>query len=91
MSSVTRIDRALRQAQREFFTTANGGRQNIPKIIIMLTDGLQKQRKGVENPSEIAKEIRKDGIHTIVVGIGSGIVQDHTKLITPLPIPPPFY
>ena len=81
MSSYTRMDKALRLAQKEFFATANGGRKNIPKIIIMLTDGLQKQRKGVENPSEIAKEIRKDGIHTIVVGIGSGIVKGHTKLI----------
>ena len=73
------MDRALRQAQREFFTTANGGRQNIPKIIILLTDGEQTKGNGAEDPSVVAEEIRKMGISTIVVGMGSGMVHIFQK------------
>ena len=66
----TNIEVALRQAQREFFTTANGGRQNVPKIIIIITDGSSSG-----DPVTVAKKIRGTGIFTISVGIGSGIVH----------------
>ena len=72
MGYTTRIDRALRQAQKEFFTAANGGRKNIPKIIILLTDGTQSEDDDAEDPAKIAKELRGAGMSTIVVGIGSG-------------------
>ena len=72
MGYTTRIDRALRQAQKEFFTAANGGRKNVPKIIILLTDGTQSQDDDAEDPAKIAAELRGSGISTIVVGIGSG-------------------
>ena len=71
MGGGTRIDKALRQAQREFFIASNGGRENIPKIIILLTDG--EHSGGNEDPIVIAKEIRAVGISTIVIGIGSGM------------------
>ena len=69
MNSGTRIDKALRQAQRQFFTASNGGRQNVPKTIILLTDG-----KSGGNPAAVAREIRAAGISIIAVGIGRGIM-----------------
>ena len=65
MRDYTRIDKALRLAQKVFFTTANGGRKNAAKIIIILTDGLQKQRKSTEDPSAVANDIRNTGIYTL--------------------------
>lgn len=73
MNSVTRIDLALRLAQREMFITKNGGRSGISKVIVLLTDGEQTKERGYEKPAKIAEELRKAGIELIVVGIGSGV------------------
>ena len=43
------------------------------KILILLTDGSQTDGLGAEDPSLIANELRKSGIHIVVVGIGKGI------------------
>ena len=37
MGSITRIDRALRLAQEDFFSPKNGGRPDVSKIIFLLT------------------------------------------------------
>ena len=68
MGGGTRIDKALRQAQSQFFTASNGGRQNVPRTIILLTDG-----DSGGNPAAVAKEIRASGISIIAVGIGHGM------------------
>ena len=58
MGFQTRIDRALRQAQKELFAPANGGRPEIKDILILLTDGTQTKSKSAEDPGDIAEEIR---------------------------------
>merc|ERR1712013_519774 len=73
MGSSTRIDRALRQAQREMFTKENGARVTSPKVLILLTDGSQSRGQGAENPSDIAAQLRASGVNMIVIGIGSQI------------------
>ena len=73
MGSVTRIDKALRLTQKELFTTENGARANLPKILIVLTDGSQTQTADAEDPAAIAAELRKSGITMIVVGMGGGV------------------
>ena len=73
MNSTTRIDKALRVAQKDLFSLANGGRAGVPKVLILLTDGSQTQDAGAEEPAEIAELLRKEGIRIIVVGIGKGI------------------
>ena len=75
MGSVTRIDLALRLAQREMYLVENGARPNLPKILILLTDGSQTQQSGAEVPGDVADELRRSGISIIVVGIGSGTNQ----------------
>ena len=72
MRGNTRIDLALRQAQREFFSTAKGGRNDAPKVIILLTDGQQTRSHGSEDPAKVSAELRRSKMSTIVVGIGSG-------------------
>ena len=73
MGSQTRIDTALRLAQKELFTLANGARPGIPKILILLTDGSQTKSLGAEDPGDIADEIRATGIKIMVVGIGKNV------------------
>ena len=73
MGSTTRIDKALRLAQKELFSLGNGGRVDVPKLLILLTDGTQTQDAGAEDPGDIAEELRANGINILVVGIGRGI------------------
>ena len=72
MGSTTRIDRALRLAQKELFDERNGARFQVNKILILLTDGSQTQDTDSEDPATIAKEIRDSGIQMLTVGIGPG-------------------
>ena len=72
MGSTTRIDKAFRLTQKEMFTEANGARANMPKILILLTDGSQTQDADAEHPGVIADELRTAGINLIVIGIGPG-------------------
>ena len=73
MGSVTRIDKALRLTQKELFTTENGARAGLPKILLLLTDGSQTPSADAEDPATIAEELRKSGITLLVVGMGSGV------------------
>ena len=73
MGKTTRIDKALRLAQKELFAPENGGRPNVPEILILLTDATQTAAADAEEPGNIAEELRAAGVHTIVIGIGTGI------------------
>lgn len=68
------MNRALRQAQREFFSPANGGRQAFRKTIILLkgeaSEFKTKRHEGWEEPANIAKELRDAGVSIIAVGMG---------------------
>ena len=73
MGSTTRIDKALRTAQKEMFSVRNGGRPGVNKLLIVLTDGSQTQDAGAEDPGIVADELRKEGVRVLVVGIGRAI------------------
>lgn len=72
MGSITRIDKALRVAQKELFVEANGARPDAHKVVILLTDGSQTPAQDAEDPGNITDEMRAAGISIIVVGIGMG-------------------
>ena len=78
MGSTTRIDKALRLTQRELFSSQNGGRPGVTKLLILLTDGSQTQDAGAEDPGFIADEIRRSGIIVLIIGIGAD--TDETEL-----------
>ena len=73
MKHTTRIDKALRLTQKEMFTAANGGREGVNKIVIVLTDGSQTKDKDAEDPGLVAKELRDIGYTVLAIGIGKGI------------------
>lgn len=76
MGSTTNIDRALRLSQRKMFKPENGGRANVPDILILLTDGTQSKHRNMENPVKVANELRKSGVTIIAVGIGPGTKKE---------------
>uniref|UniRef100_T2MJF2 Collagen alpha-6(VI) chain n=1 Tax=Hydra vulgaris TaxID=6087 RepID=T2MJF2_HYDVU len=73
MGSTTRIDKALRLAQKEVFELENGARPGVAKILFLLTDGSQTQERGSENPVAIANELRSAGVTIIVIGITNAV------------------
>ena len=72
----TRIDRSLKVAHKQLFSTSNGARQGIPKILFLLTDGSQSKENDSEDPAKIADEMRSEGIRIIAIGIGINVDQN---------------
>ena len=61
MGSLTRIDRALKLAQKELFAVESGGRSEVRDILILMTDGTQTKSnvdERAEDPGDIMDEIR---------------------------------
>eukprot|EP00794_Sanderia_malayensis_P005383 gene5383-6056_t len=73
LGHTTRIDKALRLARDELFTSRNGARASIPKLLVLLTDGAQSADADAVDPGVLAKEIRQAGVKLIVIGIGSKV------------------
>ena len=74
-ASTTRIDKALRLAQNDLFTTANGDRAFTPNLLFLAIDGSQTKAAGWEDPVMVADEIRAMNIDIFVVGIGIEVSQ----------------
>lgn len=71
MGKTTRIDRALRLAQKVMFTQENGARDDVPDVLLFITDGTQTDGIDAEYPGYIADELRDEGV-TIIIVIGVG-------------------
>ena len=72
MGFTTRIDRALRLAQKKMFTEGNGARDDVADLLVLLTDGSQTYDVDAERPGQVAEELRNAGVHILVIGIGRG-------------------
>lgn len=75
LASKTRIDKALKLARDEMFTTENGARDKVPKVLITVIDGTQTADTGAEDPNIIAEQLRQNGISTFFVGIGPEVTD----------------
>ena len=53
MGFTTRIDKALRLAQKDLYALKYGARPSTPKILIVLTDGSQSWEFDFEDPGEV--------------------------------------
>lgn len=82
MGYTTRIDRALRLAQKNMFSEENGGRTGKNKVLVLLTDGTQTQDPGNEKPGDVADELRDLGISIFTVGIGAGVQKQELLKIS---------
>ena len=69
---------ALRLAQHRLFTYANGGRDGVPKLLIVIVNASQINWAGGENPVAIAKDLQLESITILAVVIGNR--TNETKL-----------
>ncbi len=72
---VTRIDLGLHVANTQLFTKEAGMRENVTKVAIFFTDGIQTTQ-GVDDLipiSDVASRLRERGIVIFAVGIGNGV------------------
>ena len=77
MGKRTRIDRALNFAKNQIFP---GSRQDVHKIAIILTDGVQST--GAQGLRPSSKSLRDAGVRVIAVGIGAGKQERRLRLLT---------
>ncbi len=69
----TRIDKALKLAKDELLLSKNGARENVPKLLVLLTDGKQTDDADAIDPGNIATELKQSGVRLIVIGIGNEV------------------
>lgn len=81
MGSTTRIDKALKVSNDELFSVSNGARKDVPKILILLTDGSQTQDRDAVDPGKVAKTLRENDISIVTIGIGQGVNVDELEHI----------
>ncbi|XP_073236997.1 collagen alpha-3(VI) chain-like [Porites lutea] len=66
----TRIDKAVAIATKELMTPGAGRREDIPGVLVILTDGRQTPDSDTTPLNESSSSLEKLGVKTIVVGIG---------------------
>ena len=66
----TRIDKAIAIATKELMTPGAGRREDIPGVLVILTDGRQTPDSDTTPLDESSSSLEKLGVKTIVVGIG---------------------
>ena len=88
----TRIDKALKVANDELFSTENGARPNVRKVLLLVTDGNQNppppKFDGLEKvfpPHEVAKALHDKNISIYAVGIGRKVERSQLESITRRP------
>ena len=78
----TNIADALRTARTQLFVRQNGARSDVPKILILITDGTANMEERSTIPE--ANATKAAGIQIFTVGIGSQIKEDQLRAIATL-------
>ena len=78
----TNIADALRTARTQLFVRQNGARSDVPKILILITDGTANTEERRTIPE--ADATKAAGIQIFTVGIGSQIKEDQLRAIATL-------
>ena len=77
MGGRTRIDKALNRAVNQVLPDA---RQDVYKIAIILTDGVQSS--GARGMKQTSKPLRNAGVRVLAVGVGAGKNERRLRLMT---------
>lgn len=81
MGGATRIDLALQYGWQKMFNPAYGARSNVPRLMVLLTDGSQSKMRGSRDPAIVSALVRQAGIQMIVIGIGKGVNKGELRKI----------
>nr|AAL17974.1 proximal thread matrix protein 1 [Mytilus galloprovincialis] len=69
----TAIGDGLENARLEVFPNRNGGgREEVQKVVILLTDG---QNNGHKSPEHESSLLRKEGVVIVAIGVGTGFLK----------------
>ena len=74
---ITKFDKPLTEGL-SLFSRQHGGRDNVPNVFVLFTDGKSGDKVNFEEPARALKEI---GTTIITVGIGKSAVYDELKRI----------
>ena len=80
-SPATRFDKALEVVKQKVFT-GKKDRKEATNLVILVTDGKQTKAPGAKRPSDIADELREEGVMMITVGVGEDISKPELDDIT---------
>lgn len=78
----TYTNKALQLAREQMFTAAKGSRPDVPKIVIVLTDG--QSTNGLETANQ-ARLLKNSGVLVLSIGIGNGVNKQELQTIASLP------
>ena len=82
---VTRIDLALKTAADEVFSGDGGSRSNVPKILIVMTDGYQTRTANSIRLDKAVLPLRAKGVQVYAFAIGQYIREYELRLIVEKP------
>ncbi|XP_048579839.1 uncharacterized protein LOC5504566 isoform X2 [Nematostella vectensis] len=74
----TRIDKALKLASEKLFTS---GRRNFPKVLVILTDGVQTPDPDAKPLDEAVLPLKEAGIRLMGIGVGPYFRRDELLLM----------
>ena len=77
----TRIDNGLKMAAAGLFGAMTTERANLPKVLIVLTDGKQSSDPRATPLEEAVLPLLQLGVKVLAVGIGDHVSRDELKLI----------
>ena len=85
---LTRIDSGVEVALNEMFQESNGMRPDAPKVLVLITDGVQTVNPPNKTNAEYATLLQNANIRTIVIGVGS---VDSASLLELVAAPSDFH
>ena len=78
----TQTGKMLHLVQQELFAMANGGRNTVPKVLILITKGSKAVFSHEKDLTAAVNEIRSKDITILAVGIGEDIDKTRLQMIT---------
>ena len=76
------MDKAIVKASRELMTRRGGRREDIPGVMVIMTDGRQTPDLDVTPLEEAATSLEKLGVTTLVLGIGELADEKELRKLT---------
>lgn len=81
----TRIDLALKKAAEEVFSIDGGVRSNVPKILIVMTDGYQTRTADSIPLDKAVLPLRAKGVQVYALAIGQFVKEYELRLLVQKP------
>ena len=78
----TQIGKMLQLVQQELFAVASGGRNTVPKVLILITKGSTAVFSHEKDLIAAFNEVRSKDISILAVGIGEDINKTRLQMIT---------